>query len=79
MLMEEPVRDEDIKRCQEEAAAQAESRGHSLGAWKWDGHGYWRAWCKNRNCFAFVWVSWQNPQYGGTANLRDCCGLDSAI
>lgn len=70
-MKDEPKMTESIKELQKEVEAKAKERGHELGEWKWDGQGYWRAWCQYRNCHAFAWLSPNNPHqpYGGNAIL----------
>ncbi len=71
--MEEPRITEEIEKQMEEAKAKAEKNGHSLKEWRWDGHGYWRAWCEHRNCYASIWVTLEGSQpYGGGALLATC-------
>lgn len=73
----EPQIDAVVERRRKEAIAKAESRGHSLGNWEWDGaKGFWCARCENRNCSAIIWVSpssqFKYLPYGGIALLIEC-------
>ncbi len=73
-MTDEPEITEEIKERMEEAEAKAEELGHSLEEWKWDGRGYWRAWCQYRLCHATAWVQPKGlaEPYGGTAISRRC-------
>lgn len=73
-MTDEPEITERVKERIEEAKAKVKELGHSVGEWKWDGIGCWRAWCQYRLCHATAWVQAEGitEPYGGTAISRKC-------
>ena len=73
--MDEPKENEKIMKCKQEAIEKTKIQGHLIEEWKWDGYGYWRAWCENRNCTGHVWVKLNEVGeyiYGGTGISHIC-------